>query len=331
MRAYALLMLGQILNYRGNLDCSREVLEEALALAQQSQEPLVSIEAVINFRLPGNISTRLGGKRRSLQRALDQSKDLGNSYFIGLTLVALAADAFAQRNFARAASLEAEAIDRIEAAGDVQLAARVNFGLASCYFELGDLAHSIKLVCSSLQIGLTLQDRSILFVGVQTALTYIGESGDPLLRASLIGAAVALSQATGASLAPYVGESYLRDLRDRFISQDEHAAFRQGRVAPPCRNCRFGDATIGGMVQLPAQPEMAQEAAQPSPNDHTLSARELEVLRLVAQGLSNKAIARQLVITPSTVNYHLASIFKKLGVETRAQAVAVAAQQGLIS
>jgi DNA-binding NarL/FixJ family response regulator len=64
--------------------------------------------------------------------------------------------------------------------------------------------------------------------------------------------------------------------------------------------------------------------------ENLLTEREQEVLGLVAQGLSNKAIARQLVISPSTVNYHLIQIFNKLVVETRAQAVAVAAQRGLL-
>jgi DNA-binding NarL/FixJ family response regulator len=54
------------------------------------------------------------------------------------------------------------------------------------------------------------------------------------------------------------------------------------------------------------------------------------VLRLVAQGLGNKAIAHQLIISPSTVNYHLIQIFNKLVVDTRAQAVAVAAQRRLL-
>jgi DNA-binding CsgD family transcriptional regulator len=54
------------------------------------------------------------------------------------------------------------------------------------------------------------------------------------------------------------------------------------------------------------------------------------VLRLVAKGLSSKAIAQQLFIAPSTVNYNLNSIFHKLGVNSRAQAVAVAAQRGLL-
>ena len=61
-----------------------------------------------------------------------------------------------------------------------------------------------------------------------------------------------------------------------------------------------------------------------------LSEREQEVLRLVAQGLSSKAIGRQLFLSPSTVSYHLTSVFNKLGVNTRAQAVAVAAERGLL-
>jgi DNA-binding CsgD family transcriptional regulator len=61
-----------------------------------------------------------------------------------------------------------------------------------------------------------------------------------------------------------------------------------------------------------------------------LSEREREVLRLVAEGLPNKAIARRLFISANTVNFHLTSVFRKLGVDTRAHAVAVAARHGLL-
>jgi DNA-binding NarL/FixJ family response regulator len=54
------------------------------------------------------------------------------------------------------------------------------------------------------------------------------------------------------------------------------------------------------------------------------------VLRLVAQGLSTKQVARRLGITERTVKFHVASILNKLGAENRAQAVAVAAQRGLL-
>jgi DNA-binding NarL/FixJ family response regulator len=56
-----------------------------------------------------------------------------------------------------------------------------------------------------------------------------------------------------------------------------------------------------------------------------LTSREVEVLRLVAQGLSNADIADQLVLSRRTVHAHLRSIFAKLGVSTRTAAVRKAA------
>lgn len=61
-----------------------------------------------------------------------------------------------------------------------------------------------------------------------------------------------------------------------------------------------------------------------------LSAREREVLRLVGKGRSNKEIARILAISARTVKFHLTSIMNKLGADNRAQAVALAAQRGIL-
>jgi DNA-binding NarL/FixJ family response regulator len=61
-----------------------------------------------------------------------------------------------------------------------------------------------------------------------------------------------------------------------------------------------------------------------------LSEREKTVLRQVAEGLSNKQIAHALQITERTVKFHLTSIFTKLGADNRAQAVALAVQEGLL-
>jgi LuxR family maltose regulon positive regulatory protein len=61
-----------------------------------------------------------------------------------------------------------------------------------------------------------------------------------------------------------------------------------------------------------------------------LSGRELEVLRLVAQGLSNREIAQTLVISPKTVKRHTSSIYGKLGVHSRTQAVAKARNLGIL-
>ena len=61
-----------------------------------------------------------------------------------------------------------------------------------------------------------------------------------------------------------------------------------------------------------------------------LTPRELEVLRLIARGLSNPAIARELVVSDATVKTHVARIFSKLDLHDRAQAVVLAYESGLI-
>jgi DNA-binding NarL/FixJ family response regulator len=73
-------------------------------------------------------------------------------------------------------------------------------------------------------------------------------------------------------------------------------------------------------------------AAVSSPRRGTLvlSAREREVLRLVADGLPTKQISASLSITERTVKFHVNSILRKLGADNRAQAVALAAQRGLL-
>jgi DNA-binding NarL/FixJ family response regulator len=61
-----------------------------------------------------------------------------------------------------------------------------------------------------------------------------------------------------------------------------------------------------------------------------LSERELEVLRLLVAGASNKGIAQRLSLSENTVKAHLSHIFNKLGVQSRAEAVAAALQRGLV-
>lgn len=61
-----------------------------------------------------------------------------------------------------------------------------------------------------------------------------------------------------------------------------------------------------------------------------LTARELDVLRLVARGLGNKEIAGELGITTHTVKYHLAAVLEKLGVRSRTEAVSLGIRRGLV-
>src|SRR5512145_1078020 len=72
-------------------------------------------------------------------------------------------------------------------------------------------------------------------------------------------------------------------------------------------------------------------ATAPVPQaDSTLTDRELEVLQAAARGERNKEIAYKLGITERTVKAHLQSIYQKFGVDSRAAAVAIAAQKGLL-
>lgn len=64
--------------------------------------------------------------------------------------------------------------------------------------------------------------------------------------------------------------------------------------------------------------------------DAPLTSRELEVLQLLATGLGNRAIAAQLCISEHTVKFHISSIFSKLNVNSRTEAVTSAMRQGLI-
>ena len=67
------------------------------------------------------------------------------------------------------------------------------------------------------------------------------------------------------------------------------------------------------------------------PTYEALTERELEVLRLLAQGMPNKEIAANLVISERTAKFHISSIMGKLGATNRTEAVALAAQKGLIT
>ena len=84
-------------------------------------------------------------------------------------------------------------------------------------------------------------------------------------------------------------------------------------------------------------PEQAVEyALEPSPatprlkNTAQLSEREVEVLGLVAEGLTDAEVAERLYLSPRTVNHHLSSIYRKLGVPSRAAAAKEASKRGLI-
>jgi DNA-binding NarL/FixJ family response regulator len=140
------------------------------------------------------------------------------------------------------------------------------------------------------------------------------------------------------------GYELCRELKDRFGAEMSVVLVSSERVEPYDR--------VGGLLlgaddyivkpfdpgemlararRLLERPSAMRPARRSSPNGNpaSLTKRELEVLRLLAAGLSQRAIARELVITPKTVSTHIQRILAKLGVHNQAQAVAAAFRLGL--
>ncbi len=90
------------------------------------------------------------------------------------------------------------------------------------------------------------------------------------------------------------------------------------------------DVAAGGSALEPrVAAKLVTTVREPRAADH-LTAREREVLGLIARGLPGKQIARALNISERTVKFHTASLLRKLGADNRAQAVALATQRGLL-
>ncbi len=129
------------------------------------------------------------------------------------------------------------------------------------------------------------------------------------------------------------------------ISDDDHAIPRLRALplrgwglvppdAPPEELAAATTAVAQGLIVLPKplterllQDPAASVEALPEP----LTAREREVLELLGRGLSNRLIARELHISEHTVKFHISSLYAKLEVSNRAEAVSQGARHGLIS
>ena len=147
--------------------------------------------------------------------------------------------------------------------------------------------------------------------------------GGLVWAARLWGAADILRETIGKPLPPRERAGYEQaviDSRTLLGEKDFAAAWTQGRTMTP-------EQALAAQV---SEVISAEPSAQPLPTyPDGLTAREVEVLRLVAAGSSNQEIADTLVISERTVNSHLVHIFNKLGVNSRAAAAAFAIRQKL--
>jgi DNA-binding NarL/FixJ family response regulator len=108
----------------------------------------------------------------------------------------------------------------------------------------------------------------------------------------------------------------------------EHAATLFARLGAGAAAAAVGPAVAGGGAA--AAGAAAGSNASPAPPPSPLTARERDVLRLVAGGLADKEIAARLSLSPHTIHRHVSNILSKLDLPSRAAAVAHAAKLGLL-
>jgi DNA-binding NarL/FixJ family response regulator len=125
-----------------------------------------------------------------------------------------------------------------------------------------------------------------------------------------------------------VGTPRARDaLRAQLLDSSIHVAGEFTTADDARRSGLAADALLMALGDAPASRRRAESEVAEEP----LTAREVQVLELLAEGLANKAIAARLGIGDQTVKFHVATILGKLGAANRTEAVRVAVRKGLIA
>jgi predicted ATPase/DNA-binding CsgD family transcriptional regulator len=160
----------------------------------------------------------------------------------------------------------------------------------------------------------------------------VATQGEPAWAARLYGAVEVLRDALSVPIPPVHRAEYERSVaatRTQLGEQAFAAAWAEGRLLTP-EQALAARGPVTMTTLAPAEPSTVPHAPKATTYPEGLTTREVEVLRLVAQGMTNEQLAKQLVISPRTVNTHLTSIFSKIGVSTRSAATRYAIDHHLV-
>lgn len=135
---------------------------------------------------------------------------------------------------------------------------------------------------------------------------------------------------------PHIQVIALTSFREEELVQ---GALRAGAISYLLKNVSADKLADAIRAAYQGQATLAPEATQvlihasanPGRPDYDLTPRENEVLALMSQGMSNPQIAKKLIVSQSTVKFHVSSVLSKLGVASRTEAAALAIQQKLVS
>lgn len=190
-----------------------------------------------------------------------------------------------------------------------------------------DLAGAAALLHESLDIQLRLGDRWRLASVVESVAELLAVAGDTAATAAaLLGGSHALRQSIGAPVPPAERpglQACLRRLRESLEPPAFRRAWERGQamsVADLAETAAAAAATLAGSQPRPASGELHRLG---------LTDREVAVLRLVGQGLTNRQIGLELAISPGTAGVHVSNLLRKLGVTSRVQAATAAQRLGI--
>jgi DNA-binding CsgD family transcriptional regulator len=268
---------------------------------------------------------------RDTAEALQLFRQTGDQLQIGMTLGNLGALALAAGDVQAARRHQAEALAIARQQRDRFSIVIGTFNLGVAEYLVGSPDGARALFAESLDLARRAGMRSaIAYALVGLAIAGHGGAG-PGWSARLHGAADrAVSELGGESLEPLEAGLAAQD-RERLRAEMGDEAFEAEYAAGHALDTAQVVAQIGrtGAVAEPAQAPPAGSGQGVIPLTR-LTPRELDVLRLVAQGFSNAGIAERLVISEHTVHRHLANILRKLGVPSRAAATVWAVRSGLV-
>jgi predicted ATPase/DNA-binding CsgD family transcriptional regulator len=254
-------------------------------------------------------------------------RELGDKRGIADGLKNLGGVLLNQGKYARAGSFLEEGLALYREFGLKSEIASPLYSLGRVAFGQGDYTRAQALHREGLTLSLEVGEKWLIALGLEELGAVVALQGQTAWAARLVGAAEALREAIGSIPLPAERSNYERGIA--------YARTQLGEKA-------FAAALAEGRTMTPQQVLTAQEPAtiltstsaalsnSPAPYPDGLTVREVEVLRLVAQGLTTAQVAEQLIISPRTVNTHLTTIYGKIGVPSRSAATRYAIEHHLV-
>lgn len=341
-RASALGNLGAVSYYQGNYDQAEAYWEECLRILRQTGDTQATAMVASNISAVAMERSDYDRAGEMLREALVLQQQLGDSRSIAFTYSNMGDLASVQGDDEQAVVWFAEALTLFQRAGDVRAGAITEVSLAEMLIRRGELAEATALLVRAGEAFHTVGDRLSATETVELAAVVLAKAGKPEDAARFLGLARRVHRELDAPtrarletdvaearaiLVPELGETRFAALLDEGEALSIEAVMaRLGALAPG-----IADAPEPEAVPRAAKivsPEPTTREIPPEVND--LTERELEVLRLVAQGHSAREIGEQLFISPRTASTHVSNILGKLGVSNRAAAVAIAMRAGIV-